>query len=98
MTSDRARAYARVTMTLEDMGPAKLLAREQSCIRHAVDTLLFCAELSRSPSGRDAFAEMAALRDHLVESGRWTSERADRLLDDVWACGPGLAEAVPAAA
>jgi hypothetical protein len=98
LTSNRARAYARVTMTLEDMGPAKLLPREQACIRHAVDTLLFCADLSRSPSGREAFSDMAALRDHLVDTGRWSSERAGQLLDDVWACGPGLAEAVPAAA
>ena len=47
MTSGRARAYARVTMTLDNLGPAKLLGSEQAQVRHVADTLLFCADLPK---------------------------------------------------
>jgi hypothetical protein len=90
MTSDRAKAYRRVVMTVRDLGPAKLLPSEQGCIREAADTLLFCRDLD-GDDAREVFAEAAGLADALIESGRWTSSRARRLLDDIWACGPGAA-------
>ena len=89
MTSQRARAYARVTMTLDNHGPAKLLGPEQARIRHVADTLLFCADLPNDASARAEFADVEALLEHLVACGRWSRERADSLSDDVWACGPG---------
>jgi hypothetical protein len=98
MTRQRARAYARVTMTLQELGAAKLLPAEQSRIRLAADTLLFCADISHSRSGRAAFADVSALCEHLVSSGRWASESAGRLVDDLWACGPGFDAALPVAA
>jgi hypothetical protein len=98
MTAQRARAYARVTKTLSDLGPAKLLASEQALTRMAADTLLFCDDLAGDPAARAACAAMDALRDHLVTSGRWTAERADELVDDLWACGPGFARAFAIAA
>jgi hypothetical protein len=76
MTRDRAKAYRRVVATLRDLGPAKLLPSEQACIRDAADTLLFCSDLDT---------------DCLTDAGRWTGWRARRLLDDIWACGPGAA-------
>jgi hypothetical protein len=97
MTSDRASAYRRVATTLRDMGPAKLWPAEQACIREAADTMLFCDD----PAGeeaRSAFAAVTALMDSLIETERWTGSRAEQLLDDVWACGPGLALAEPLAA
>jgi len=97
MTSDRAKAYRRVVMTVRDMGPAKLWPPEQACIRDAADTLLFCGDL-RGDDARTAFAAAATLTDALVEAGRWTSFRARRLLDDIWACGPGAAMLETAAA
>jgi hypothetical protein len=98
MTSQRARAYGRVTRTLKDLGPAKLLPAEQEQIRRAADTLIFCADLVSSPAARSELTDLYELRDHLVSSGRWTPERASRLLDDVWACGPGLDVPLSAAA
>jgi hypothetical protein len=91
MTALRAAAYGRVMRTLADLGPAKLLQAEQRRIRHAADCMLFCSDLVASPATRAVLADLHALTERLVESGRWTAERAGRLFDDVWACGPGAA-------
>jgi len=98
MTGDRARAYARVTTTLRELGPAKLLPAEQELIRHAVDTLIFAADLHGNPSARAACSDLHALRDHLVASGRWSASRVDELVDDVWSAGPPPAMSLPRAA
>jgi len=90
MTSDRAKAYRRVVRTVRDMGPAKLLPSEQTCVREAADTLLFCRDLD-GEEARATFAAAAELTDRLIESGRWTDSRGRLLLDDIWACGPGAA-------
>jgi hypothetical protein len=90
MTCDRARAYARVTTALREIGPATLQSSEQAVTRHAADALLFCANISQDHAARMAYSAFGALQERLVASGRWTSERADALADDVWACGPGL--------
>jgi hypothetical protein len=97
MTSDQSSAYQRVVTTLRDMGPAKLWPAEQACVREAADALFFCADRADEES-RSAFAAVTALMDSLVETERWTGSRAEQLLDDVWACGPGLALAEPLAA
>lgn len=91
MTGPRANAYGRVIRTVRDLGAAKLLASEQARIRHVADALLFCADVVQDSAARAAVLDIHMLCDHLVESGRWTSERAGKLTDDVWACGPGLA-------
>jgi hypothetical protein len=85
MTSERTQAYGRVVKTLEDVGPAKLQPGELELIREAADTLIFAAGLDEA---RDALADIEALTEHLVASGRWTSERAQQLVQDVVACGP----------
>jgi hypothetical protein len=85
MTSDRTQAYGRVMKTLEDLGPSKLLPGEQDRIREAADNLIFAAGLDEA---RDALADVEALAEHLVASGRWTAERADQLVADLVACGP----------
>ena len=87
MNAARARAYARVTMTLRDLGPAKLQRSEQATIRHAADTLVFCADIASDASAQAAFAALLRLNEHLIDSGRWGSQLAGRLADDVWACG-----------
>ena len=86
MNSERTQAYGRIVKTLEDLGPAKLLADEQERIREAADTLIFA-------SGPDdhvvaALEDVRALAGHLAESGRWTEERAAALVDDVAGTGP----------
>jgi hypothetical protein len=85
MTSDRTQAYGRVVKTLEDLGPSKLQPVEQDRIREAADNLIFAAELD---DARTAIADVEALLEHLVASGRWSSERAEQLADDLLACGP----------
>jgi hypothetical protein len=89
MTSRSARAYARVTTTLDDLRSAKLLGPEQAQIRHVADTLLFCADLPNDASARAEFVGVDALLEHLVACGRWSPERAASLGDDLWGCGPG---------
>jgi hypothetical protein len=86
MTTDRSCAYARVTKTVADLGPAKLHDLEQRRVRHAADALVF--------AGAHDFEALAALDDieqlmqELISCGRWTPQRAGRLADDVAACGP----------
>jgi hypothetical protein len=89
MTSVRAAAYKRVLQTLRDLGPAKLWPAEQTCFRDAADALLFCRDLADDADAKDAFGTVMALGDDLVDADRWTSDRVLRLLDDIWACGPG---------
>jgi hypothetical protein len=86
MTTDRSRAYARVTRTVEDLGPAKLHDLERRRIRNAADALVFAGVYDAAALG--ALEDIEQLTQELVDSGRWTAERAGRLADDVAACGP----------
>lgn len=85
MTSERTQAYGRVIRTLDDVGPTKLHDSEQDRIREAADTLIFAATLDEV---RETLAEIDALVEHLVETGRWTEDRAAELAQDILACGP----------
>jgi hypothetical protein len=85
MTSERTQAYGRVIKTLEDLGPSKLQPAEQERIREAADNLIFASDFD---DARAAVADVEALAEHLVASGRWTSERAEQLASDLVACGP----------
>ena len=87
MTNERTQAYARVLRTLDDVGPTKLHADEQSRVREAADTLIFAADIDEA---RPALADVEALAEHLVATGRWTEQRAAGLVQDVLACGPPL--------
>jgi hypothetical protein len=72
---------------LRDLGPTKLQPAEQQAVREAADTLLF-AETIDAPGAEEAVQSIRSLTDHLQTSERWTAERAERLLEDVLACGP----------
>jgi hypothetical protein len=85
MTSERTVAYGLVVRTLDDLGPAKLQPAEQDRIREAADALIFAPE---PEAARAALENVEALVEHLVDSDRWTPERARQLLDDLAACGP----------
>jgi hypothetical protein len=85
MNSERTQAYGRVVKTLEDLGPAKLQPAEQDRIRDAADTLIFAAGVDEA---RSALEDVDTLVEHLVASGRWTTERAQELLQDLLGCGP----------
>ena len=88
MTSERSQAYGRVMKWLEDMGPSKLNADEQQTVRDAADALFFCEDIERDEQAQAALDELHALLDRLIESDRWLSETAERLLADVEGCGP----------
>jgi len=85
MTSERTQAYGRVMRTIADVGPTKLHEDELDRIRNAADTLIFARTFE---DARAAPADVDALCEHLVATGRWTPERADELARDVLACGP----------
>jgi len=89
-TATRAEAYGRVVKTLEDLGPSKLLAREQQVIREAADTLLFAEDVLGDEAATDAVVAIEDLTTTLVEADRWTADRAEQLLSDVVGCGPAL--------
>jgi hypothetical protein len=87
MNRDRTRAYRRVILALEEVGPSRLLADEQDRLRHAADTLV----LTREPlddEARAALTDAERLCRALVDSGRWEEAAAMRLADDVADCGP----------
>jgi hypothetical protein len=86
LTSERTQAYARVVRTLDELGPTKLQPGEQERIREAADTLIFSETVDATEHA--TIAEVEALVDHLVESGRWTAERAGELRSDLLGCGP----------
>jgi hypothetical protein len=85
MNSERTQAYGRIVKTLEDIGPTKLQPVERDRVREAADTLIFAADLD---DARAALEDVDALSGHLVASGRWSEELAERLVDDLQACGP----------
>ena len=85
MNMERTQAYGRVVHTLDDLGPVKLQADEQQRVRDAADTLIFAASAEEA---RSALDDVEALAAHLIDTGRWSEERAEQLLRDVEDCGP----------
>ena len=86
MTTDRSCAYARVTKTVAELGPAKLHDLEQRRVRNAADALVFAG--GHDLEALAALEDIEQLMHDLVSCGRWTRQRAGRLADDVAACGP----------
>jgi hypothetical protein len=85
MTGTRSEAYGRVTKTLDELGPSKLLPAEQALIRYAADILFFASNVKET---RDAMRDISRLGEGLVSSARWLDETVDRLIKDLLACGP----------
>jgi hypothetical protein len=95
MTSaTRSDAYGRVIQTLRDLGPSKLLPREQDAIREAADTLFFAEDVLGDETATDAVVAIEDLTTTLIEADRWTADRAEQLLADVLACGPAPSAAL----
>jgi hypothetical protein len=88
MSPERSNAYRRVMKTLDDLGPSKLLEREQQRIRYAADNLIFSTDLISDPDALEAVGDVEELCRALVESGRWEQVTAMRLAEDVLLCGP----------
>lgn len=96
MSPERAKAYQRVTHTLNELGPTKLLEPEQELIREAADTLIFTRDL-RDDGAREAVGSIEQLCRALVDSGRWEQVTANRLASDLSACGPARRHQLQAA-
>ena len=92
MSPKRTQAYRRVTQTLAELGPTKLLAGEQDRIRYAADNLIFSSDLLTDVAAQEALADADRLCRALVESGRWEQVTATRLAEDLYECGPAPAE------
>ena len=90
MTNERAQAYGRVMRRLEDAQGVKLHDAETAIIRDAADTLLFAGRLDE-PGAAETLLVVERLMRDLAESGRWTTESASALADDVNGCGPSFA-------
>lgn len=90
MNSERAQAYGRVMRRLEDVSGVKFHDAETAIIREAADTLLFAQRLDE-PGAAEALLLIERLMRDLAESGRWTTESAQALADDVSGCGPSFA-------
>ncbi len=88
VNSTRAQAYGRVVKTLENLAESKLHSAELQTVREAADALFFCEDLNADPSAEQALAGLYELLDRLVESERVQVETAERLTEDVEACGP----------
>lgn len=97
MSPNRTQAYRRVMQTLQEIGPAKLLAEEQDRIRTAADNLIFSSDLKSDEGAREALEDTGRLCHDLVESGRWERITAARLASDLRACGPELDHQLEAA-
>jgi hypothetical protein len=87
MTSERSQAYGRVMRRLADVEGVKLHDAETAIIRDSADSLLFAATAQEAS---EALLLVERLMHDLAESGRWTSESAQALADDVAGCGPSL--------
>jgi hypothetical protein len=89
--------------TLNDLAAAKLHAAEESILREAADSLVFCEHFAEDAAAHQALAKAGRLRVRLGEAERLTEETLDGLLFDIQACGPAAAglplaaEAEPAA-
>ncbi len=90
MNSERSQAYGRVMRRLEDAAGVKLHDAEMTIVRDAADTLLFAERLDE-PGAAEALLLVERLTHDLAESGRWATESAQTLADDVNGCGPSFA-------
>lgn len=97
MSPERTQAYRRVIHTLHELGPSKLQSEEQELIRLAADSLVFSADLSKDVEAQEALVDAGRLCQALVERGRWEQVTANRLTDDLHACGPEPAAVLKAA-
>ena len=88
MTSERAEAYGRIMRVVSADGAGKLEPNEQAVLREAADALFFSADIAGDPEARDALAAANDLAAHMVGAERWSPDHAERVLQDVEACGP----------
>jgi hypothetical protein len=69
-------------------GDAALEPAEQELLREASDALFFCEDIALDEDARDALGRVSDLAGQLVGAERWDPELAERVLEDLEACGP----------
>jgi hypothetical protein len=82
MDSQRAAAYGRVSAIVEVETGVTLSAEEAAKVRAAADALFFSED-----GASESVEAVRSLNKTLVETERWSEDRAQQLLDDVLQCG-----------
>jgi hypothetical protein len=88
MTPERSKAYGRLMKTVSATGEGALEPAEQEILREAADALFFCEDISLDDDARAALARVSDLTGQLVGAERWDPELAERVMEDLEACGP----------
>jgi hypothetical protein len=88
MNAERAQAYGRLMRVVSAEGSEALEPDERTMLREAADALLFCEDISLDEEAREGLAQIGDLTGTLVGSERWDPARAERVLQDLEACGP----------
>lgn len=88
MTPERSQAYGRLMKIVSATGETALEPAEQQLLRDAGDALFFCEDLALDDDARDALSRVTDLAGQLVGAERWDPELAERVMEDLEACGP----------
>jgi hypothetical protein len=88
MTPERSQAYGRLMKTVSASGEGALEPAEQAILREAADALFFCEDITLDDDARDALSRVSDLAGQLVGAERWDPELAERVMEDLEACGP----------
>ena len=88
MTPERSQAYGRLMKIVTATGEGALEPAEQEILREAGDALFFCEDITLDDDARDALARVSDLAGQLVGAERWDPELAERVMEDLEACGP----------
>jgi len=88
MTPERSQAYGRLMRTVSATGEGALEPAEQAILREAADAMFFCEDIALDEDAGDALARVSDLAGQLVGAERWDPELAERVMEDLEACGP----------
>lgn len=85
-TTARGAHYVALVKTIEREGTAKLHPSEREQLFAAADALLFA-----EPEGRRLLRAAEGMIENLETSERWSAESCDKLREDLYGCGAGVA-------
>ena len=88
MTPERSQAYGRLMKIVSAAGEGALEPAEQEILREAADALFFCEDLALDEDARESLSRVSDLAGQLVGAERWDPELAERVMEDLEACGP----------
>jgi len=74
--------------TVSATGEGVLEPAEQEILREAGDALFFCEDIALDEDAREALSRVSDLAGQLVGAERWDPELAERVMEDLEACGP----------